>query len=124
MATGTDANTDVALQNCSPFTKCITVINEEHIDTAEIIDITMPVYNMLEYIDYYSDTSGSLWHFKRDECPVINAGYPDSATANNSILFKYKSSTLGKPTAVGNNTVSKGEKIAASLKYPSNFGNH
>ena len=60
MATGEDANTDVALQKCSPFTKCITVINEEHIDTAEIIDITMPVYNMLEYIDCYLDTSGSL----------------------------------------------------------------
>ena len=52
---------------------------------------------------------------------MVNAVYPDSATANNSISFKYKSSTLGKPTAVGNNAVSKGKKIAASLKYPSNF---
>ena len=122
MATGGDANADVALQNCSPFAKCITVINEEHIDTAEIIDITMPTYNLLEYIDYHSDTSGSLCHFKRDKCPVTNACYPDNIIANNSALFKYKLSTLGKPTAVCNNAVLKGAKIAASLKYPSNFG--
>ena len=27
----------------------------------------MPMYNLIEYCDNYSDTSGSLWHFKRDE---------------------------------------------------------
>ena len=25
------------------------------------------MYNLIEYSDNYSDTSGSLWHFKRDE---------------------------------------------------------
>ena len=27
----------------------------------------MPMYNLIEYSDNYSDTSGSLWSFKRDE---------------------------------------------------------
>ena len=26
----------------------------------------MPMYNLIEYSDNYSDTSGSLWNFKRD----------------------------------------------------------
>ena len=26
----------------------------------------MPMYNLIEYSDNYSDTSGSLWVFKRD----------------------------------------------------------
>ena len=27
----------------------------------------MPMYNLIEYSDNYSDTSGSLWQFKRGE---------------------------------------------------------
>ena len=27
----------------------------------------MPMYNLIEYSDNYSDTSGSLWSFKRNE---------------------------------------------------------
>ena len=36
-------------------------------DETEHINITMPMYNLIEYNDNYSDTSGSLWQFKRDE---------------------------------------------------------
>ena len=31
------------------------------------------MYNLIEYIDNYSDRSGSLWQFKRDEVPNNNA---------------------------------------------------
>ena len=34
----------------------------------------MPMYNLIEYYDNYSDSSGSLWQFKRDESPMNNAG--------------------------------------------------
>ena len=34
-ATGGDANTRVAFKNCAPFTKCITHINDEHVDNAD-----------------------------------------------------------------------------------------
>ena len=62
-----DDNTKVAFKNCAPFRKCRTEINETFIDEAEHINITMPMHNLIKYSDNYSDTSGSLWHFKRDE---------------------------------------------------------
>ena len=66
-ATDGDANTKVAFKNCATFTKCITHINDEYVDTADNLDILMPMYNLIEYSDNYSETSGSLWQFKRDE---------------------------------------------------------
>ena len=30
-------------------------------------NIAMPMYNLIEYSDNYSDTSGNLWQFKRGE---------------------------------------------------------
>ena len=53
-------NTKVAFKNCAPFRKCRTEINETFIDEADFINITMPMYNLIEYSDNYSDTSGSL----------------------------------------------------------------
>ena len=53
-ATGGDANTRVAFKNCAPFTKCITHINDEHVDDANNLDITTPMYNLIEYSDNYS----------------------------------------------------------------------
>ena len=32
-----------------------------------LLKITMPMYNLIEYSDNFSDTSGSLCQFKRDE---------------------------------------------------------
>ena len=58
---------------CS-ITKCISHINDEHGDNVDNLDIIMPMYNLIEYSDNYSDTLGHLWQFKRDELPVINAG--------------------------------------------------
>ena len=88
-ATGGDANTRVAFKNCAPFTKCITHINDEHVDNADNLDIIMPMYNLIEYSDNYSDTSGSLWHFKRDEQNINNGNLlmllqltPDPFNAN------------------------------------------
>ena len=57
---GANANTKVAFKNCAPFTRCVTLINDEHIDTTENLDIIMPVYNLIEYSDNYSDTSGKF----------------------------------------------------------------
>ena len=56
-ATGGGANDRVAFQNCAAFTKCITDINDEHVDNADNINIIMPMYNLIEYSDNYSDTS-------------------------------------------------------------------
>ena len=68
------ANTNVAFKNCAPFTRCVTHINDEHVETAENLDIIMPMYNLIEYSENYSDSSGRLYQFKRDESPMNNAG--------------------------------------------------
>ena len=76
------------------------------------------MYNLIEYSDNYSDTSGSLWQFKRDEVPANNA----DLTINNSQSFKYKAALLGKTADAANNTSSvKEPKIVVPLKYLSNF---
>ena len=51
----------------------------------------MPMYNLIEYSDNYSDTSGSLWQFKRDEI-IKNALVTND---NNAPSFKYKTSIIG-----------------------------
>ena len=37
------------------------------LDFADFIYIATPMYNLIEYSDNYSDSSGSLWGLKRDE---------------------------------------------------------
>ena len=77
-------------------------------------NITMPMYNLIQYIDNYSDTSGSLWDFKRYE--IINNA--DVTNDDNASLFKYKASIIGNTE---NNGRKNGVKIAVPLKYLSNF---
>ena len=55
-ATGGDDNIKVAYKNCAPFTKCVTHINDEHVDGADNLDIIMPMYNSIEFSHNYSDT--------------------------------------------------------------------
>ena len=53
----------VTFKNCTPFTKCISRINNTDIDNAQDIDIVMPMYNLIEYSDNYAKTSGSLYQY-------------------------------------------------------------
>ena len=69
---------------------------------------------MIQYSDNYSDTSESLWGFKRDE--VVNNA--DVTNNNNAPSFKYKASIIGNTE---NNGTKNGVKIAVPLKYLSNF---
>ena len=60
---GADANNTnkkVIFKSCALFTNCISKINNKQIDNAEYIDIVIPMYNLIEYSDNYSKTSGSL----------------------------------------------------------------
>ena len=43
---------------------CVTHINDEHVETAENLDIIMSMYNLTEYSDNYTDSSGSLYQLK------------------------------------------------------------
>ena len=71
-ATGGNSNNKVAFENCAPFTRGVTHINDEHVDTAKTLYIIMSMYNLLEYSDYYRDTSGDLQQFRRDEQNMNN----------------------------------------------------
>ena len=116
------ADTNVAFKNCAPFTRCVTHINDEHVETAENLDIIMPMYNLIEYSDNYADSSGSLYQFKRDESPMNYNNNPLNVALDNSTSFKSKASLLGKATdADGNYRSLKNAKIVVSLKYLSNF---
>ena len=49
----------VIFKNCAPFTDCISEINNTQVDNAKDIDVVMPMYNLVEYSDNYSKTSGT-----------------------------------------------------------------
>ena len=72
---------------------------------ANFINITMPIYNMIEYSDNYSDNSGSLWGFKWNEIDN-NAGVSND---DNAPSFKYKASNISNTE---NNGTKNGVKIA------------
>ena len=93
---------------------CSTEINGTLVDETDFINITMPMYNLIEYSGNYSDTSGSLWDFKRDE--IDNNA--DVTNDNNAHSFKYKASNIGNTE---NNGTKNGVKIALPLKCLSNF---
>ena len=99
----------VTFKNCAPFTKCISRINNTDIDNAQDIDIVMPMYNLIEYSDNYSKTSGSLWQYYKDD-PNDNITQSES--------FKSKIKITGKTPAAGN---TKDVEIIVPLKYLSNF---
>ena len=84
-------------------------INETFVDDAQHVNIEMPMYNLIEYSDKYSDTSGSLQQFKRDEKEEdVDLTLDANHIPNNLSSFKYKSSFITNRNAV---------KIAAPLKF-------
>ena len=69
----------------------------------------MPMYNLIEYSDNYSKTSGSLWQYYKDE---PNDNIADSES------FKSKVKVTGKTPAAGN---TNDVEVIVPLKYLSNF---
>ena len=69
----------------------------------------MPMYNLIEYSNNYSKTSGSLWQYYKDDPN-------DKITQSES--FKYKTKITGKTPAAG---IAKDVEIIVQLKYLSNF---
>ena len=60
-----NATTQVPFKNCALFKDCRTEINDTSVDYADSINIAMRMYNLIEYNDNYSDSSGGLWSFKK-----------------------------------------------------------
>ena len=103
-------DTDVAFKNCAPFTPCKTKINDVFIDEANHFYLAMPIHNLIEYSDNYSDTSGGLCSLKANNA---------NSSVDDSLSFKYKAILAGKTVnAVKNSNSSvKTTKLVVTLKY-------
>ena len=99
----------MAFKHCAPFTRCISRINNTDIDTAQDIDIVMPMYNLIEYSNNYSKASGILWQYYN---------YEPSDDMEDYKLFSSKVKITGKTPNDGN---TKDVEIIVPLKYLSNF---
>ena len=113
---GCNLATEVTFKKCAPFTKCITKIDGPTIDDAKNLDFVMPMYNLIEYSPHYSETTGSLWFYSKDEAIDFNA-----VTENTHYFksFKYKVKLLENTDNA--NRILRNATIAVLLKYLSNF---
>ena len=84
-------------------------INNTEIDNAKDIDIAMQMYNLIEYKDNYSKTSGSLWQYYKDK---VNDNIADSES------FKSKVKITRKTPDDGN---TKDVEMIVLLKYLRSF---
>ena len=109
-----NTNKKVIFKNCAPFTNCISEINNRQVDDARDIDILMPMYNLIEYSDVYSNTSESLWQSALDNSNNI-IDFP--ANINNSISLKFKQQITGQTGNGGK----KDDEIMVPINYLHNF---
>ena len=79
--------------------------------------VKMPMYNQIEYSSGFSETTGSLWFYSKDEATNSNA---DFANCIKFKSFEYKAELLNTEADV-NNGILKTATIAVPLKYLSNF---
>ena len=126
-----DNNTKVAIKNCHPFIRPVIHLNDEHVETEKNLDLIMNLYNLIEHSDNYSDTTASLYYYKRPEQVFSNDGTAGDITTNSS-EFKYQFSLLDSirstgiaanvnPDVANAHRLSKNVKLFVPLKYLSNF---
>ena len=114
-----NTNKKIIFKNCAPFTDCIRKINNTQVYNVKDIHIVMLMYNLIEYSDNYSKTSGSLWQYCK-EIPAVNddGDIVDFNGANATDSFNFKAKITGQTDDDGEiNNV----EIMVPLKYLSNF---
>ena len=104
-----ERNNGVIFKNCALFTDFISEINNTQTDNAKDIDVGMPIYNLVEYYNNYSQIWESLWQYYRDK---------STAVLLNNKSFKSKIRIIRKNPAADN---VKDVKISIPLKYLSKF---
>ena len=113
-----NVNKKVIFKKCAPFINCISEINNKQVDTAKDIDIVMPMYNLIEYSDNYSKTSGNLWQYCKDIPAVNNNGdIVEFNGANTTDSFNFKAKISGQ---TGDNETKEVETMVP-LNHLSNF---
>ena len=87
----------------------------------------MPMYNLIEYSDNYSKTSGGLWQYCK-EIPAVDINNKrnivDFNRANATDSFNFEAKITGQTVADNNNGNIAGRvnaKIMVPLKYLSSF---
>ena len=114
----------LTFKNDASFRSCISKINNTFVDNAEDLDIVIPLYNLLEYSDNYSVTSGNLQNYHRDN---VNDNENENNAGNKRInnnktitsdYFKYKTKLIGC-TPDDNNILDA--EVVVPLKYSSKF---
>ena len=117
-ADANNTNKKVIFKNCVPFTNCIREINNAQVDNAKDTDIVMPIYNLIEYSDNYSKTSGKLTQYCKD-IPAVD---------NNNAIFKFAENNLtdsfnykAKMASQTGDDRTQNVEIMVQLKYLSNF---
>ena len=102
-AAADNANRKVIVKNCSPLSE----INNTQVDNAKDIDIVMPMYNLIEYSNNYSKTSGNLWQYYKD-IPAANNynAIVDFTNANLTDSFNFKAKMTGQTDDNGTKDVS------------------
>ena len=110
--------TQVSFKNYATFTIRIRKIDRITINDAKDLDLVMQMYNLIECSSNYSQTTGSLWFYCKDEATIFNA---DIANDNNFKSFNYKAKLSGNTEAHGVNGILKNATVALPLKYLSNF---
>ena len=119
VAASNNRNKQVIFKNCVPFTECISEVNNTHVDHAKYIDKVTVTYNLVEYSENYSKTSGSLWKYCKSITAVNNNGdIVDFNGANATDSFKFKAKMTGQS---GDNGRIQNAEIMVPLKCLCNF---
>ena len=118
-ANANNANKKVICKNCASFTNYISKINNTQINNAEYAHIVMPMYNLIEYSDNYSKTSGSLRQYCK-EIPAVDDNGDivnfDGTNKTDSFILKTKITCQ-----TDNNGRIDNVEIMVPSKYLSNF---
>ena len=119
----TRRNKKLAFKNNAPFRSYISKINNTLIGNAEGLRIVLPMYDLLEYSENYSNKSGSLWNYYRDKVnDDENENHNNNRINNNKTIasksFKYKAQIIGSTPDNENRLTAE---VVVPLKYLSNF---
>ena len=118
-AAANNSHKKITFKNWAPFFNCISEINNTQVDNDKDIDIAMPMYNLLEYNDNYSETSASLWQYYKD-IPAVNdnGNIAEFNGTSPTDSFNFKAKITGQ---TDNNGRIDNVQIMVPLKYLINF---
>ena len=77
----------------------------------------MSIYNLIEYSDNYSKTSGSLWKYCKEMPAINNGAIVNFNEANATDSFSFKTKITGQTNDDGTININ----IMVPLKYLGNF---